>query len=258
MLKGKNNIERFQRPGGSRALLVLLFICFSLFSGRSQEMERTVSPVKNNGTKEIVPGLEEMPVVLPDSLNGIYNDSIPLLLPDSTLTRVTIENEKVFNPDPMRAVWLSALCPGLGQIYNRRYWKLPIVIGGYAGLIYATSWNGRMLKDYQNGYRDIMDSDPATNSYMNFYPSTVKEEDIDKDYLKNVLKQRKDFYRRNRDLCIISMVGVYLVCMIDAYVDAQLYHFDITPDLSVRWNPAVIESYQCALPSVGIQCAITF
>ena len=54
------------------------------------------------------------------------------------------------------------------------------------------------------------------------------------------------------------MVGVYLVCMIDAYVDAQLYHFDITPDLSVRWNPAVIESYQCALPSVGIQCAITF
>ena len=82
-----------------------------------------------------------------------------------------------FNPDPMRAVWLSALFPGLGQIYNHRYWKLPIVVGGYVGLFYATTWNSRMLSDYQRAYLDIMDSDPGTNSYMDFFSSSYREED---------------------------------------------------------------------------------
>ena len=100
-----------------------------------------------------------------------------------------------FNPDGMRAVWLSALFPGLGQIYNRRYWKLPIVVGGFVGLIYATSWNNRMLLDYQQAYLDIMDSDPTTRSYMDFFPPTYREEDLDKTWLTNILKQRKDAYR---------------------------------------------------------------
>ncbi|MDE5625940.1 MAG: hypothetical protein K2I61_06430, partial [Muribaculaceae bacterium] len=57
-----------------------------------------------------------------------------------------------FNPDPTRAVWLSALFPGLGQVYNRRYWKLPIIVGGYLGLGYATSWNNQMLTEYTRAY----------------------------------------------------------------------------------------------------------
>ena len=123
------------------------------------------------------------------------------------------EREVVFNPDPTRAVWMSALFPGLGQIYNRRYWKLPIVVGAYLGLGYATSWNNGMLSDYTRAYRDIMDTDPSTKSYMDFFPPTTKEEDLDKTWLTNVLQSRKNFYRRNRDLCIICMVGVYLVAM---------------------------------------------
>lgn len=81
-----------------------------------------------------------------------------------------------FNPDPTRAVWMSALFPGLGQLYNRRYWKLPIVIGGFMGLGYATSWNNRMLNDYTQAYRDLMDNDPSTKSYMDFFPPNAKEE----------------------------------------------------------------------------------
>ena len=162
----------------------------------------------------------------------------------------------------MKAVWYSALCPGLGQIYNRRYWKLPIVIGGYMGLIYATSWNGRYYTDYSNAYRDIMDSDPTTNSFINFLPynrrndSQYIEEHMD--WLKGVMKRKKDFYRRNRDLCIISMVGLYIVSMIDAYVDAQLYHFDITPDITMHLLPAVLEPTPFSRTSLGMQCAITF
>ena len=192
-------------------------------------------------------------------LDSIMTDTTSVLnittLPDSLATR---EQVKLFTPDPTRAVWLSALCPGLGQIYNRRYWKLPIVVGAYMGLGYATSWNSRMLTDYTVAYRDIMDTDPSTDSYMDFFPSTTKEEDLDKEWLKNILKRRKDYFRQNRDLCIICMVGVYLVAMVDAYVDASLAQFDISPDLSMKVAPAVIPANTSRLPSVGVQWAFTF
>lgn len=169
-----------------------------------------------------------------------------------------LEGKREFNPDPTRAVWMSALFPGLGQVYNRRYWKLPIVVGGFMGLGYATSWNNNQLTEYTQAYRDLMDSDPATNSYMNFFPSTTKEEDLDKTWLANTMKSRRDFYRRNRDLCIICCVGLYLLCMIDAYVDASLAHFDISPDLSIEWSPAMIVNPSDRKVSVGLNWAFNF
>ena len=204
-----------------------------------------------------------------DSIGALLQDSVPVMisdslgifsLADSVATEPTRKSWRPssFNPDPMRAVWLSALFPGLGQIYNRRYWKLPIVVGGYVGLFYATTWNSNMLSDYQRAYLDIMDSDPSTNSYMDFFAPSYREEDIDKDWLTSLLKQRKDYYRQYRDLCIICMIGLYAVCMIDAYVDAQLYHFDVSPDISMQWQPAVIPTGRSMLPAVGLQCAITF
>ena len=168
------------------------------------------------------------------------------------------EREVAFNPDPNRAVWMSALFPGLGQLYNRRFWKLPIVIGGYLGLSYATSWNNSMLTDYTKAYRDIMDSDPGTNSYMNFFPPTTSEADLDKTWLTNILQNRKNYFRRNRDLCIIGMIGVYLIAMVDAYVDAQLSHFDISPDLSMDLTPALMQDVRDLRPSVGLVWAINF
>ena len=184
---------------------------------------------------------------------------------DTVQTVVTADNlpyglagKKEFNPSPDRAVWLSALFPGLGQIYNRRYWKLPIVVGGFMGLGYATNWNNGQLKDYTQAYRDLMGNDPATNSYMNFFPSTTKEEDLDKNWLTNTMRTRRDFYRRNRDLCIIACVGLYLICMIDAYVDASLAHFDISPDLSLEWEPAVIVNPADRQVSVGVNWAFNF
>lgn len=164
-----------------------------------------------------------------------------------------------FNPNPTRAVWLSALCPGLGQLYNRRYWKLPIVIGGFMGLAYATDWNNRMLDDYTQAYRDLMDNDPSTNSYMDFYPPNTKEESLNRTWLEKTFKSKKDFYRRNRDLCIICMIGVYLVAMVDAYVDASLAHFDISPDLSMEVHPTVIkDSRVSGNPGIGLQWALNF
>lgn len=167
--------------------------------------------------------------------DSIRQDSIDL----ATYGRV-----REFTPDPTRAVWLSVLFPGLGQIYNRRYWKLPIIAGGYAGLAYATSWNNQMLQDYAQAYRDITDNDPDTHSYMDFYPSTVTEDDLDMEWLERTLQSRRNYYRRYRDLCIILVVGLYVICIIDAYVDASLANFNVSPDLSMsmHFRPTLLDN----------------
>lgn len=168
------------------------------------------------------------------------------------------ERVRVFNPDPARATWLSVLCPGLGQIYNRRYWKLPIVIGAYMGLTYATTWNNTMLTDYTKAYNDLMDNDPDTKSYMDFFAPNVDESSLDKGWLTNVFQSRKNYFRRNRDLCIVGMIGVYLLAIVDAYVDASLAHFDISPDLSLHWSPMIMQETRSPIPSVGVQWALRF
>lgn len=185
-------------------------------------------------------------------------DNVEILM-DSTFTAPQ-EVVRVFNPDPQRALWLSALCPGLGQIYNRRYWKLPIVVGAFVGLSYGTSWNNRMYKDYSRAYRDVMDDDPDTRSYMDFFPPTVKESDLDTAWLQKVMKNKRDYYRRYREICVIAMVGVYLINIVDAYVDASLAHFDISPDLTLDVAPTAIDSGITGgrLPSLGLQCAFSF
>lgn len=194
------------------------------------------------------------------SLSILGTDTIPVARPFNKWEGYNVweERDTQFNPDPTRAVWMSALFPGLGQLYNRRYWKLPLVVGGFMGLSYATSWNNGMLNDYQRAYRDIMDNDPTTNSYMDFFPPTTDESSLDKTWLTNLLKSRKDFYRRNRDLCIICMVGVYFLAMVDAYVDASLSHFDISPDLSMDVTPALIPDSRSRFPSVGLSWAFNF
>lgn len=186
--------------------------------------------------------------------------------PDSVLVEVRAPGyspeyglRRPFNPNPTRAVWLSALCPGLGQVYNRRYWKLPIIIAGFMGLGYGTSWNNTQYNDYARAYSDLMDADPTTNSYMNFFPPTTSESDLDRTWLANSLKSRKNYYRRNRELCIICMVGVYLLCMVDAYVDATMAHFDISPDLSLDIQPALFAvPGQHNKPAMGLHWALNF
>lgn len=195
-----------------------------------------------------------------DSIEIISDELIPVAKPYNKFAGYNEweEREDNYNPDPTRAVWMSALCPGLGQVYNRRYWKLPIVVGGYLGLAYATSWNNTMLTDYTRAYRDIMDTDPTTTSYMDFFPPTVSESDLDKSWLTKVLQSRRNYFRRNRDLCIICMVGVYLLAMVDAYVDASLSHFDISTDLSMDLTPILIRDSNSRYPSIGMQWAFNF
>ena len=162
-----------------------------------------------------------------------------------------------WEPDPRKAVWLSLLIPGGGQIYNHKYWKLPIVYGGFVGCIYALTWNQSTYSDYQNAYVDIMYSDPNTKSYEDFLPPHYEIDTSMMDWLKEVFRQRKDKYRRYRDLSIFAFMGVYLVATIDAYVDAELSHFDISPNLSMTVEPRIMIDHRGS-PLAGLSLALSF
>lgn len=164
-----------------------------------------------------------------------------------------------FVPDPRRALWLALAIPGAGQIYNRKYWKLPIFYGGFLGCTYALMWNQQMYKDYSQAYIDIMDDDPNTHSYADMLPPGYDITGME-DRFKTVFKNKKDRYRRWRDYAAFSFVGVYILSVIDAYVDAQLSVFDISRDLSLNVRPAVIQVKGSATTSaaVGIGCGLNF
>ncbi len=168
-----------------------------------------------------------------------------------------------WRPDPQRALWLAMVIPGGGQIYNRKYWKLPLVYGGFVGCIYAMRWNNMMYKDYAQAYLDIMDNDPGTASYNKFLHLGRQITPANEDRYKTIFKKRKDRYRRWRDLSFFVMVGVYAVSVIDAYVDAELSAFDLSKDLSLKVRPAVIGNGRASLnpllaTSLGVNCCIEF
>ena len=167
----------------------------------------------------------------------------------------------LFKPSPRKAVIYSAIFPGLGQIYNRKYWKLPIVYGGFVGLTYAITWNNGYYRDYLGAYQDIMDDNPDTNRWHDMLPYGRDPETTDITWFTGVLQQRKDYYRYYRDLSIIATVGLYLVAIVDAYVDAQLFDFDISPDLSLHVAPTIFKEDRSLVngnSACGVQWSFSF
>ena len=165
----------------------------------------------------------------------ISNDSLQVTAPVPKVDR-----------SPKKASIYAALFPGLGQIYNRKYWKLPIVYGGYAGLIYVLGWNNNNYKDFFQGYRIISQYNNTVTmkpEERKFLDNLIKNPSISLDnpstfkYISTQLKSGKDYYRRNRDLTIIGIAALHVLSIIDASVDANLFDFDISDDLSMRIEP---------------------
>lgn len=169
--------------------------------------------------------------------HSVIIDSIPLS--EKEMARL------FWKPDPARAVWLGALVPGLGQIYNRSYWKLPIVYGGLMGCAYAITWNSTRYEGYKTAYRDLyydmrdglVTEDPS-KSYIAILPDGYT---IDRMGGAQTYSTRLDNWqnssRRYRDISILATIIVYALTLVDAYVDAQLFDFDISTDLSLNVSP---------------------
>lgn len=211
---------------------------------------------------------DSLQIVAKDSTFAIEGDSAdvividrksPLLLPETYSDKFSAPMY-MFKPTPRKAVIYSAIFPGLGQIYNRKYWKLPILYGGFVGFTYAITWNNGYYRDYLGGYQDIMDSNPETNRWQNLLPFGMDPESVDQKWFTDVLQQRKDYYRYYRDLSIIGTFALYLLAIVDSYVDAQLFDFDMSPDLSMRIEPALLreERPNYMGSSYGLQWSINF
>lgn len=176
---------------------------------------------------------------------------------DSTkITEVPVNAEKVHSPK--RATIYSAILPGLGQAYNKKYWKIPIIYAGFGTIGYFIGWNNKYYNTYKLAYSDLTDDDETTDSYLDLEATQYYDLENSTDYnnFKSGLSKQQDYYRRNRDLLIISIVGFYGLNLIDASVDAHLFDFDISEDLSLNWQPSV-QTFEKQLV-YGVSCNFNF
>ena len=268
---------------------IALLLCFVQTAGIAMYGQNRPRAAAKRQQLEHADSLKRLPQVAPDSLNAqtesalqrvsaadslaiadsiaaenkkrlleMTSSTTPQVSPTPTDSINGALNKKVFIPNPTKATWLALVIPGGGQIYNRKYWKLPIIYGGFAGCAYALTWNNKMYKDYMQAYKDAALGNWEANSIHDLLPPGYLDR-TPKTQITETL--RKDTYRRYRDLSIFAFIGVYLISVIDAYVDAELSNFDITPDLSMRVEPAVINSQYSigsSNKSVGVQCSFRF
>lgn len=167
---------------------------------------------------------------------------------DAAINYSTNEVSKV-----KKATTLSTIFPGAGQIFNKSYWRVPIVIGGMASTIYTIDWNNRGYQRFKTAYALSVDYKKNPDKYPNGAPDEFRGA-----YSETFLKNLKDSYRRNRDLCILLTAGVYILQIIDAHVDAHLQDYDISDDLSMNVEPYFDYSTVATKPVFGLNLNLNF
>lgn len=245
-------------------LFVIITLLLLALTGHAQEETELVNDTLR--THEVVLSADSASVNTDQAtlnMDSIARSPEEIPIKVDTTQKVKLPRDwSTWKPNPQRALWLALVLPGAGQIYNRKFWKLPIFYGGFLGCIYALSWNNMMYKDYSQAYLDIMDDDPTTASYNKFLHLGVQITSANEERYKEIFKGRKDKYRRWRDMSIFVMIGIYALSVIDAYVDAELSEFDISKDLSLEIHPTVMPNRGGGNPiqaqSVGFSCFLNF
>lgn len=199
------------------------------------------------------------------SPNVVANTKVIPISADSTLSQKDIE--KLFwKPDPVKSVWLATIVPGLGQIYNRSYWKLPVVYAGLMGCIFAITYTQDQYMAYTEAYRAIYHdiqhssvSNTPDKPYIAILPDgyTIDRLGGASSYQKRLYDWQSSA-RRYRDLAITASVIVYALTIVDAYVDAQLFDFDISPDLTLNVYPQLHYNELQQQCSAELKLAFTF
>jgi hypothetical protein len=156
---------------------------------------------------------------------------------------------------PQKASLYSAVLPGLGQYYNKKYWKIPLLYAGAAALIYSLTYANTGYTNYKKYLIMLDGNDPNDIKYVEQQLFNGQEitnmESVKKGLLSGI-----DFYRRNRDLSAIGIGFLYLANIIDATVDAYLFDYDVTQDLSLKVKPTVI--YSPYSQDIGLTCSLRF
>jgi len=174
-------------------------------------------------------------------------DSVQLV--EASELEVDTLPQVAWRPDPIRAVWLGAIVPGLGQMYNRSWWKVPIVYGAFLGCGYAIMTNQQSYTEYKQAYLELyydneagtVDENDQSKLYNAILPAgyNITRMGGTSAYISK-LQNWQNTYRRYRDISIVVTVVVYALSLVDAYVDAQLFDFDISPDLTLNVEPQIV------------------
>lgn len=197
----------------------------------------------------------------------IIKSATSLRTQDSTAKRPDSVKKSVKLPH--RATMLAASFPGMGQVYNREYWKIPVVYAGFAGLGYSMVYNTTNFNRYTIAYQDFTDIIPETDSYLEvirgidpvdfdpvLHPTTYKPSDAQ--WIKERLLAKVDYFKKYRDLTYIGVAAWYLISIIDANVDASLSDYDVGRNLNLSLRPASVPAYQGQMFALNLKLVKTF
>jgi hypothetical protein len=167
---------------------------------------------------------------------------------DSLTVNIPVKHK--FQAEPLKATMMAVAFPGFGQIYNRKFWKIPLVYAGFGSLIYSVGFNSSNYNLWMIAYQDFTDEIPETKSYQALIhddpsnydpvlnPGTYNPSSASN--YKDRMLRMVDYYKRYRDLSYIGIAGWYLLSILDANVDASLFNYDISNNLDIAVVPAMI------------------
>jgi hypothetical protein len=160
---------------------------------------------------------------------------------DSTYSEVETQEYSDLPKNPKKATILSAILPGAGQVYNEKAWKVPIIYGGFITDIYFISYNNRYYQSFKVALKAFDKEEP------NDFPNLNRQS----------LERNVNYWRKNRDLCYLLIVGIYALNLVDANVDAHLSGFDVSDDISMKIEPHY-ESFSANNNSMGFSIKLNF
>lgn len=217
---------------------LLVFLTLSFVTASAQQKTDSIHVATTRASKA-----PDTSAVFKSAESIFYLDSI-------RQTKLSVKPQKKLL-DSKKAYQYSLFIPGGGQVYNKRYWKVPLIYAGFAGLIYSVIWNGAEYTKYQVLYKGLTEP--------NYFPKPKPSERL---VSADQVLSNMGYHKRNRTLTIIGFVALYLVQVVDAYVDAQLSGFDVSDNLSLQITPCILPNSPeigiLAPNYLGVKMALTF
>lgn len=232
-----------------KQFFTILIVCLLITPTQSLFAQRpattpAATPTPTDSTRQVRSAADTIPETV--RRNGIRVGTSTLTPEDGTASLDTVQvtpaqEAKIRKIVPRKATIRSLILPGLGQIYNRQFWKLPFIYGALAGAIYSFQWNQNMYNQYLTGYREAFYSDvnpqyQAKIAVVNSRPLTVQQ-----------LKRATDQFQRQRDLTVILTAVGWALNAVEANVAAHMKTFDLSDDISMKVHPNILP-----LPGTGI------
>lgn len=173
-----------------------------------------------------------------------------------------------FSPNPMRATMLATALPGLGQIYNRKYWKVPIAYAGFAGVAFSIFYFSDHYNTYMKAYQDFTDDIPETDSYTKLisadpatYDPVLHPDTYESSYAtwyQERMLRGLDYFKKYRDLSYLGIAAWYLFTILDAHVDACLFNYDVSDKIDITIAPLQTPNIKYAGMGVNVSFKLTF